>query len=89
MEGVIDYYTTPVLVLENGQMVEKEPLTGTETVTFEALGELRGVLHGGGDLVHAVPLSGPGLVDVVQDASLPGTRCTHEGDAGPRAHGAL
>lgn len=48
MEGVLDYYTTPVLVLENGQVVEKEPLTGTETVTFEALGELEAFFTAGG-----------------------------------------
>ena len=48
MAGVLDYYTTPVLVLEHGEVVEKEALTETETVTFGALGELEAFLTDGG-----------------------------------------
>ena len=48
LEGVLDYYTTPVLVLEDGEVIDKEPLTGRETVTFEALGELEAFLTAGG-----------------------------------------
>ena len=48
MEGMLDNYTTPALVLENGEVVEKETLTGTETVTFEALGELEAFFTAGG-----------------------------------------
>lgn len=48
LEGVLDYYTTPVLVLENGEVMDKEPLTGVETVAFEGLGELEAFLTAGG-----------------------------------------
>jgi lysine 6-dehydrogenase len=37
MEGVLDYYSTPVLVLEGGEVAEKEPLTGLEAVDFPGL----------------------------------------------------
>ena len=41
MEGVLDYYTTSVLVLEDGEVVEKEALTDLEEVSFpEPLGTL-------------------------------------------------
>lgn len=49
MEGVLDYYTTPVLVLEDGEVVEKEALTGIERVTFpEPVGELEAFYTAGG-----------------------------------------
>lgn len=48
MEGVLDYYTTPVLVLENGEVEEREALTGVETLHFEGVGELEGFLTAGG-----------------------------------------
>jgi lysine 6-dehydrogenase len=49
MEGVLDYYTTPVLVLEGGEVVEKEPLTGLEMVDFPgAIGPLEAFLTAGG-----------------------------------------
>jgi len=49
MEGVLDYYTTPVLVLENGEVVEKEALTGLEEVEFpEPVGKLEAFLTAGG-----------------------------------------
>ena len=48
MEGVLDYYTTPVLVLENGEVEEKEALTGIETLHFDGVGELEGFLTAGG-----------------------------------------
>jgi lysine 6-dehydrogenase len=49
MEGVLDYYTTPVLVLEGGEVVEKEALTGVERVDFrEPVGELEAFLTAGG-----------------------------------------
>jgi lysine 6-dehydrogenase len=48
MEGVLDYYTTPVLVLEKGEVVEKDALTDLETVTFEGIGELEAFLTAGG-----------------------------------------
>ena len=48
LEGVLDYYTTPVLVLEDGKVVDKEPLTGLEPVEFDGLGELEAFLTAGG-----------------------------------------
>lgn len=48
MEGVLDYYTTPVLVLENSQVAEKEPLSGIETLSFNKLGELEAFYTAGG-----------------------------------------
>jgi lysine 6-dehydrogenase len=49
MEGVLDYYTTPVLVLENGEVVEKEALTGVEPVDFpRPVGRLEAFFTAGG-----------------------------------------
>lgn len=49
LEGVLDYYTTPVLVLEKGQVAEKEALTEIESVEFPApLGTLEAFLTAGG-----------------------------------------
>ena len=49
MEGVLDYYTTPVLVLEGGEVVEKDALTGIEVVDFpEPVGRLEAFLTAGG-----------------------------------------
>ena len=60
LEGVLDYYTTPVLVLEGGEVIDKEPLTGVETVTFEALGELEAFLTAGG--ISRMPYRYRGLI---------------------------
>ena len=49
LEGVLDYYTTPGLVLQNGEPVEVEPLTGWEEVAFpEPLGILEAFYTAGG-----------------------------------------
>jgi lysine 6-dehydrogenase len=49
MEGVLDYYTTPVLVLEGGDVAEKEALSEVETVDFAApVGRLEAFLTAGG-----------------------------------------
>ena len=49
LEGVLDYYTTPVLVLEKGAVVEKVALTELESVDFpEPLGRLEAFLTAGG-----------------------------------------
>ena len=49
MEGVLDYYTTPVLVLEDGDVREKEPLTGLEAVDFPLpVGRLEAFFTAGG-----------------------------------------
>jgi lysine 6-dehydrogenase len=49
MEGVLDYYTTPGLVLHEGEPAEVESLTGLEEVTFpEPLGTLEAFFTAGG-----------------------------------------
>ncbi len=49
LEGVLDYYTTPGLVLREGEPAEVEPLTGVETVDFpEPLGRLEAFYTAGG-----------------------------------------
>jgi len=49
LEGVLDYYSTPVLVLEDGEVREKEPLTGLEMVDFTGpYGPLEAFLTAGG-----------------------------------------
>jgi lysine 6-dehydrogenase len=49
MEGVLDYYTTPGLVLSEGEPAEVEPLTGMEQVGFpEPLGVLEAFYTAGG-----------------------------------------
>ncbi|TVP76433.1 MAG: saccharopine dehydrogenase [Gemmatimonadales bacterium] len=49
MEGVLDYYTTPGLVLHEGEPADVEPLTGMEQVTFpEPLGTLEAFYTAGG-----------------------------------------
>lgn len=49
LEGVLDYYTTPVLKLEEGRVVTREALTEIEIVDFgPPLGELEAFLTAGG-----------------------------------------
>jgi lysine 6-dehydrogenase len=49
MEGVLDYYTTPGLVLKEGEPAEVEALTGLEEVSFpEPLGTLEAFYTAGG-----------------------------------------
>lgn len=49
MEGVLDYYTTPGLVLREGEPAEVEPLTELESVDFpEPLGTLEAFYTAGG-----------------------------------------
>lgn len=49
MHGVLDYYTTEALLLENGQPKVVEALSGLETVQFdEPVGELEGFFTAGG-----------------------------------------
>jgi lysine 6-dehydrogenase len=49
LEGVLDYYTTPGLVLAEGEPTEVESLTGIERITFpEPLGELEAFFTAGG-----------------------------------------
>ena len=49
LEGVLDYYTTPVLKLEEGRVVSREALTEIEMVDFgPPLGRLEAFLTAGG-----------------------------------------
>lgn len=49
LEGVLDYYTTPGVVLEDGEPTTVEALSGVETVEFpEPVGELEAFYTGGG-----------------------------------------
>lgn len=49
MHGVLDYYTTEALLLENGEAREVEALSGLETVEFaDPVGELEGFFTAGG-----------------------------------------
>lgn len=49
LEGVLDYYTAPVLKLEGGRVVTREALTEIEVVDFgPPLGELEAFLTAGG-----------------------------------------
>jgi len=61
MEGVLDYYTTPVLVLEDGKVEEREALTEIETVEFpEPVGTLEAFLTAGG--ISRMPYRYQGVV---------------------------
>ena len=60
LEGVLDYYTTPVLVLEDGKVIHKEPLTGLEAIEFDGLGELEAFLTAGG--ISRMPYRYRGLI---------------------------
>jgi lysine 6-dehydrogenase len=49
LEGVLDYYTTRSIVLEEGEIREREALSGVERVTFpEPVGELEAFHTAGG-----------------------------------------
>jgi lysine 6-dehydrogenase len=49
LEGVLDYYTTPSIVLEDGEIREKEALSDIERVVFpEPVGELEAFHTAGG-----------------------------------------
>lgn len=48
MQGVLDYYTTPSIVLEDGEVVEKEALSEVEPVHFHEVGELEAFHTAGG-----------------------------------------
>jgi lysine 6-dehydrogenase len=61
LEGVLDYYTTPVLGLEGGEVVEKEALTGLEEIEFPPLGRLEAFLTAGG--VSSMPYRYRGAID--------------------------
>lgn len=60
MEGVLDYYTTPVLVLENGKLTEKEALSGLEKLEFNQLGTLEAFYTAGG--ISTMPMQFQGKI---------------------------
>ncbi|MEZ4424458.1 MAG: saccharopine dehydrogenase C-terminal domain-containing protein [Gemmatimonadota bacterium] len=61
LEGVIDYATTPVLVLQDGKVAEVEPLGDLETVSFDALGDLEAFNTAGG--ISLMPYRYQGRID--------------------------
>lgn len=58
LEGVLDYYTTPSFVLENGDTHEVEALSGLETVEFDELGPLEAFHTAGGASLQPWELAG-------------------------------
>jgi lysine 6-dehydrogenase len=62
LHGVLDYYTTPVLVLEGGEVVQKEALSDLEFVDFAPpVGRLEAFLTAGG--VSRMPLRYRGVIE--------------------------
>ena len=69
LEGVLDYYSTPVLVLEGGEVAEREPLTGLEMVDFPGrLGPLEAFLTAGG--VSTMPYRYEGVIETMTYKTL-------------------
>ena len=69
MEGVLDYYSTPVLVLEEGEVVEKEPLTGLETIEFPGMTRpLEAFLTAGG--ISRMPYRYRGVIETMTYKTL-------------------
>jgi len=68
LEGVLDYYSTPVLALEGGEVVEREALTGVETVDFAPLGTLEAFLTAGG--VSSMPYRYRGEIETMTYKTL-------------------
>jgi lysine 6-dehydrogenase len=69
LEGVLDYYTTPGLVLREGEPQEVEPLTGLEEVVFpEPLGVLEAFYTAGG--VSTLPHRYRGRIQTVEYKTL-------------------
>ncbi|TVR52467.1 MAG: saccharopine dehydrogenase [Gemmatimonadales bacterium] len=69
LEGVLDYYTTPGLILREGEPREVEPLTGLEEVVFPApLGVLEAFYTAGG--VSTLPHRYRGQIQTVEYKTL-------------------
>jgi lysine 6-dehydrogenase len=69
MEGVLDYYTTPGLVLHDGKPADVEPLTGLEEVTFpEPLGTLEAFYTAGG--ISTLPFRYAGQLKTMEYKTL-------------------
>lgn len=62
LEGVLDYYTTPVLKLEDGRVVERDALTEVESIDFGGeVGTLEAFLTAGG--ISRMPYAYEGRID--------------------------
>lgn len=61
MEGVIDYATTPGLVLEGATIKQVEPLEDLETLHFDGLGDLEAFNTAGG--ISTMPYRYAGIID--------------------------
>jgi lysine 6-dehydrogenase len=69
MEGVLDYYTTPGLVLHDGKPAEVEALTGLESVDFPApIGTLEAFYTAGG--ISTLPLRYAGELHTMEYKTL-------------------
>lgn len=69
MHGVLDYYTTPVLVLEDGEPTEVDALSGLETVDFPApVGTLEAFYTAGG--ISTMPYRYRGRIPVMEYKTL-------------------
>jgi lysine 6-dehydrogenase len=68
LEGVLDYYTTPSIVLHDGEIEEREALSEIEHVTFPALGELEAFHTAGG--VSTLPIRYRGKIPSMEYKTL-------------------
>jgi lysine 6-dehydrogenase len=69
MHGVLDYYTTPVLVLADGEPTEVQALDGLETVEFpEPVGTLEAFYTAGG--ISTMPFRYRGRIPVMEYKTL-------------------
>ena len=69
LEGALDYYTTPSLVLRDGKMVQVEALSELESVDFPApVGTLEAFHTGGG--ISTMPYSYQGRIPVMEYKTL-------------------
>lgn len=60
LDGVLDYYTSAAIALEDGEVVEREALSELERVEFPGLGELEAFVTAGG--ISTMPYSYRGKV---------------------------
>lgn len=69
MHGVLDYYTTPVLALQDGEPTEIDALSGLETVDFPApVGTLEAFYTAGG--ISTMPYRYRGQIPVMEYKTL-------------------
>jgi lysine 6-dehydrogenase len=68
LEGVLDYYTTPSIMLEGGEVTEVEALSDVEAVDFPELGELEAFHTAGG--ISTMPYRYRGKIDRMEYKTL-------------------